>query len=84
MTPEPREQPNGAPAAPKPRIVFEYDPATGGCGWRQEGAFPLPLLVNILEVASLTYKSQQLQSVQAQQKPGLVLPSGPLPPAPRW
>lgn len=76
---------NGAPKPERPRIVFEFDPTTGGCAWRLEGPFPLPFLVNILEVAALAYKSQQLQQLQqAAQKgpPGLFLGDGS--PAPRW
>lgn len=74
---------NGTPAE-RPRLVFEFDPQTGACGWHTAGPpFPLPMLCNALGLARLYYESVQLQSLQArQQRPGIVLPEGPLPPFP--
>lgn len=79
------EHPNGAPAgAPaKPRIVFEFDPATGTHGWRVEGpGYPLPLLVNDLELLKQMLLGRQFQEMQARQQPGIVMPDGS--PPPRW
>lgn len=79
------EHQNGTPpeAPPHPRVIFEFDPVTGSCGWKEEGmGFPLPLLVNILEMAKASFVMRQFQQAQQQapQKPDIILPNGPLPP----
>jgi hypothetical protein len=63
------------PPAP-PRCTFEFDPATGAVGWRVEGHFPLPFLVNALEMAKNLFVAQQVQGARAAGRPGLLLPDG--------
>jgi hypothetical protein len=66
---------------PKARVVFEYDPETQAASFRLEGNFPLPSLVNVLEVAALQFKIVQLQGTQGRPgAPGLCMPDGSPPP----
>jgi hypothetical protein len=71
---------------PKPRLIFEFDPETGGVSWRQEtNNFPLPILINALEMAKHVYMGQQVGAMMAQQQQrvqkSIVLPDGSLPPS---
>jgi hypothetical protein len=66
---------------PRPALVFEYDPQTGAVGWKVEGRFPLPPLVNALELAKAVFVGQQLAGAARGRPSGLVLPDGtPAPP----
>lgn len=61
---------------PKPRFMIEYDPTTNATPFKLQGAFPLGLLVNALEVAKAFYVAHQLGSMQI--KPGIVPARGAL------
>ena len=79
------------PDVPEARLVigFKGGKQPGGMpeyyGFRSEGApFPLPLLVNMLQVALAHYTQMQVQvmheAMARQQTQGIVLPDGSPPP----
>ena len=77
------EQTNGAPTPTKvARVIFEFDPATCAERFVFEGNYPIPFLVNQLEICKSTLIQRQLammmQQAQEAAQQGLVLPDGSL------
>ncbi len=72
-------EPNGVKVSP-PSVIFEYNPETRAASFRVEGNFPLPELVNILEVAKASFVLAQLQSIQQRPRTNLRMPDGSVPP----
>lgn len=82
------DQPNGAPpqGPPVSRVIFEYNHETQAAGFRTEGNFPFPHLINVMEVAKAQFIMAQLQQMTQRRGPpprgGLCMPDG-SPPPPR-
>jgi hypothetical protein len=71
------DQANANGSAPKPQILIQYDPTDQSLQFACQGAIPLPLLVNYLEVMKTGFIHQQLaMAAQAQQQQKKVLMPG--------